>query len=54
MRSVFLNLFKSNPTKMTAQIIDGKQIAADLKLEIAQEVAEIKAKYNIIPTLCAK
>ena len=36
---------------MTAQIIDGKQIAADLKLKIAQEVAEIKAKYNIIPTL---
>ncbi len=36
---------------MTAKIIDGKQIAADLKLQIAKEVEEIKAKHNIIPTL---
>ncbi|MCE3255144.1 MAG: folD [Rickettsiaceae bacterium] len=36
---------------MTAQIIDGKKIAADLKQKIAEEVQQIKAKYNIIPTL---
>lgn len=36
---------------MTAKIIDGKQIAADLKLKIAKEVEEIKAKHKIIPTL---
>ncbi len=34
-----------------AQIIDGKQIATDLKLEIAKEVLAIKTKHNIIPTL---
>ncbi len=33
------------------KIIDGKQIAADLKLEIAKEVEQIKAEHNIIPTL---
>ena len=36
---------------MTAKIIDGKQIAADLKKEIAEEIFRIKAKHNIIPTL---
>ena len=36
---------------MTATIIDGKQIATDLKLEIAREIQEIKLKYHIIPTL---
>lgn len=36
---------------MTAKIIDGKQIAADLKVQIAAEVADIKAKHNITPTL---
>jgi methylenetetrahydrofolate dehydrogenase (NADP+)/methenyltetrahydrofolate cyclohydrolase len=36
---------------MTAKIIDGKQIAADLKLEIAKEVEQIKKEHNIIPTL---
>ncbi len=34
-----------------AKIIDGKQIAADLKLEIAHQVEQIKSKHNIIPTL---
>lgn len=37
--------------RVTTKIIDGKQISTLLKLEIAQEVAEIKTKYNIIPTL---
>ena len=36
---------------MTAQIIDGKKIAADLKQEIAKEIKQIKDEHNIIPTL---
>lgn len=36
---------------MTAKIIDGKKIAADLKQEIAKEVEEIKVKYGVVPTL---
>ena len=36
---------------MVAQVIDGKKIATGLKLKIAQEVKQIKAKYNITPTL---
>ena len=36
---------------MTARIIDGRQIATDLKLEIAKEVKKIKSQYNITPTL---
>jgi len=34
-----------------AQIIDGKQIATELKLEIAKEVEAIKSNHHIIPTL---
>ncbi len=37
--------------KVTAKIIDGKQISALLKQEIAQEISQIKAKHNITPTL---
>ncbi|MFT5703956.1 MAG: methylenetetrahydrofolate dehydrogenase (NADP+)/methenyltetrahydrofolate cyclohydrolase [Rickettsiales bacterium] len=36
---------------MTAKIIDGKQIASNLKLKIASEVQEVKSKYGITPTL---
>jgi len=36
---------------MTAQIIDGKQIAADMRAELKAEVAKLKAQ-NIIPGLC--
>lgn len=36
---------------LMAQIIDGKQIATELKLEIAKEVEAIKAQHRIIPTL---
>ncbi|MDX2083712.1 MAG: bifunctional methylenetetrahydrofolate dehydrogenase/methenyltetrahydrofolate cyclohydrolase FolD [Rickettsiales bacterium] len=36
---------------MTAQIINGKEIAAELKLEIANQVAEIKKKYHVTPSL---
>jgi methylenetetrahydrofolate dehydrogenase (NADP+)/methenyltetrahydrofolate cyclohydrolase len=36
---------------MTAKIIDGKKIAAELKLELAKEVQKIKSQYNITPTL---
>ncbi|MES2676821.1 MAG: tetrahydrofolate dehydrogenase/cyclohydrolase catalytic domain-containing protein [Pseudomonadota bacterium] len=34
-----------------AKIIDGKQIATDLKLELAKEVEQIKAQYGVIPGL---
>ena len=36
---------------MTAKIIDGKKIAADLKLRIAADVEKIKKDFNVIPTL---
>ncbi len=36
---------------MTAQIIDGKQIAAELRLEIAKQVSEIKQQHKITPSL---
>jgi methylenetetrahydrofolate dehydrogenase (NADP+)/methenyltetrahydrofolate cyclohydrolase len=36
---------------MTAQIIDGKKIAYELRQEIANNVADIKSKYRIIPGL---
>ncbi len=36
---------------MTAQIIDGKAIAAKLREEIALQVAQIKEKYRVIPGL---
>ncbi len=34
-----------------SKIIDGKQIATDLKLELAKEVEQIKSQYGIIPGL---
>lgn len=36
---------------MTAHIIDGKEIAAAMKREIASHVAEIKKKHHVTPTL---
>ena len=36
---------------MTAQIIDGKQIAADLRAETKQEVDKFIAQYGKKPTL---
>lgn len=36
---------------MTAQIINGKEIAAALRLEIATQVAEIKNKFRVTPSL---
>jgi methylenetetrahydrofolate dehydrogenase (NADP+)/methenyltetrahydrofolate cyclohydrolase len=36
---------------MTAQIINGKEIAAKMRLEIAAQVAEIKNKFRITPSL---
>lgn len=36
---------------MTAQIIDGKQIANDMKKNIAEQVSNIKKNFNITPTL---
>jgi len=41
-------MFREN--LMTAQIIDGKQIAADMRAELKAEVAKLKAQ-NIIPGL---
>ncbi len=36
---------------MTAEIINGKEIAATLKTEITQQVAEIKKNFGIVPGL---
>lgn len=36
---------------MTAQIINGKEIAASMKLEIATQIEEIKKKFQVTPTL---
>jgi methylenetetrahydrofolate dehydrogenase (NADP+)/methenyltetrahydrofolate cyclohydrolase len=36
---------------MTAQIINGKEIAAQMRLEIASRVSEIKKKFQVTPTL---
>lgn len=36
---------------MTAQIINGKEVAAQMRVEIAKEVEEIKKKFHITPTL---
>ncbi len=36
---------------MTAQIIDGKAIAATIRSEIAEEVAQMKATHGVVPGL---
>ena len=36
---------------MTAQLIDGKAIAATIRAEIAEEVAELKEKFDAVPGL---
>ncbi len=36
---------------MTSNIIDGKEIAASMKREIAAQIQEIKKNFNIIPSL---
>ncbi len=36
---------------MTAQIINGKEIAAEMKRDIALQITEIKKKFHITPTL---
>ena len=36
---------------MTAQIINGKEIAAEMKRDIALRVTEIKNKFHVTPTL---
>ena len=36
---------------MAAQIISGKDIAKQIKEELKQEVAELKAKHNVVPGL---
>ena len=36
---------------MTAQIINGKEIATSMKLEIAKQVEEIKKKFHVTPSL---
>jgi len=32
-------------------LIDGKKVAAELRVELKQEVSELKAKYNKVPGL---
>ncbi len=36
---------------MTAQIINGKEVATQMRIEIAKEVDEIKKKFHVTPTL---
>ena len=36
---------------MAARIIDGKAFASDLRLKIADHVALLKAKHNLVPGL---
>ncbi|MCK5012114.1 MAG: bifunctional 5,10-methylene-tetrahydrofolate dehydrogenase/5,10-methylene-tetrahydrofolate cyclohydrolase, partial [Deltaproteobacteria bacterium] len=36
---------------MSAKIISGKEIAAQIREELKQEVAELKEKHNIVPGL---
>jgi methylenetetrahydrofolate dehydrogenase (NADP+)/methenyltetrahydrofolate cyclohydrolase len=36
---------------MTAQLIKGAEIAAQIREELQQEIAELKAKHNVIPGL---
>lgn len=36
---------------MTAKIINGKEIAAEMKLEIAAKIEEIKKKFRVTPSL---
>ncbi|MFA5316757.1 MAG: bifunctional methylenetetrahydrofolate dehydrogenase/methenyltetrahydrofolate cyclohydrolase FolD [Dehalococcoidales bacterium] len=36
---------------MTAQIISGTEIARQIREELSQEIAELKAKHNIVPGL---
>src|ERR1700744_35643 len=36
---------------MTARIIDGKAIAAELRARVAAEVARVKREHNLVPGL---
>ncbi len=36
---------------MSATVIDGKQLAADMRAEIARQVAELRVKHNLVPGL---
>jgi len=38
---------------VTAQLIDGKAIAATIRAEIAEEVASLKEKFDVVPGLAA-
>jgi methylenetetrahydrofolate dehydrogenase (NADP+)/methenyltetrahydrofolate cyclohydrolase len=37
--------------KMTAQIINGRDIASEIKEELKQQIAELKEKHNLVPGL---
>ena len=39
------------PSNSKAQIIDGKQIAAQLRKEVKESVSQLKAKHNVAPGL---
>jgi len=36
---------------MTAQLIKGAEVAAQIREELKKEIAELKAKYNVVPGL---
>ena len=36
---------------MTAQLIKGAEVAAQIREELKKEIAELKAKHNVVPGL---
>ncbi|MDD2455463.1 MAG: tetrahydrofolate dehydrogenase/cyclohydrolase catalytic domain-containing protein, partial [Kiritimatiellae bacterium] len=36
---------------MSATVIDGKKLAADMRADIARQVAELRAKHDVVPGL---
>src|ERR1700745_4303791 len=42
---------RTKGTDMTAKIIDGKVIAAELRARVADEVARVKHEHNLVPGL---
>ncbi|MEJ2048114.1 MAG: bifunctional 5,10-methylene-tetrahydrofolate dehydrogenase/5,10-methylene-tetrahydrofolate cyclohydrolase, partial [Dehalococcoidia bacterium] len=36
---------------MTAKLIKGAEVAAEIREELKKEIAELKAKHNVVPGL---
>jgi len=48
---IAINPKKGGEEKMTAKIINGNEIAQQIREELKQETAQLKAKYNVVPGL---